>query len=102
MYRDSSQNVFFFNSVVEPEGVQPSRSPLPLLVAPEPGIVVAVVTVAGARTRSRTRRAAAILQSHNRHPSGGCLAPESSYNDRSVRSDTYARQTASFSSARDV
>ena len=39
----------------------------------EPGTVVLVETVLGARTRSHTSRAAAILQSHKRHSSGACL-----------------------------
>ena len=39
-----------------PEGVWPSYSPLPLLMAPEPGTVVPSVTVLGPRTRSQTRR----------------------------------------------
>ena len=48
------------NSEVEPEGVRPSYPPLPLLMAPEPGTVVPVLNGLGTRTRSHTRRAAAI------------------------------------------
>ena len=82
-------------SEVEPDGVRPSYPPLPPLMTPVPSAVVLAITVLGTRTRSQTRRAATILQSHNRPPSR--LSPESSHIDHSVRSDTDARHTVAVS-----